>query len=164
VAVELEGDVLVYGTVLPWHADTGPSGDKQVNWAEHRRVVPIQGAEWRSLRRQHPGHTLVVAGDFNQSLGERHFYGGRELRRLLETECASADLAVLTGLAHRNVPLVNPAIDHIAVAPPAGFSVSADRVTGWEGAWEGPGRLSDHSAVAVSVAFSAGPPGKTPVD
>ena len=156
VAVELEGDVIVYGTVLPWHTDTGPSGEKQANWAEFRRVVPIQGAEWRALRQRHPGHTLIVAGDFNQSLGDRHFYGGRELRELLEGQCASADLAVLSGLAHLQVPLAQPAIDHIAVAPPAGSSARAQTVTGWEGAWDGPGRLSDHSAVAVTVEL--GPP------
>lgn len=160
VAVELEGDVIVYGTVLPWHTDTGPSGNKQVNWSEYRRVVPIQGAEWRALRKQHPGHTLIVAGDFNQSLGDRHFYGGRELRQLLESECTSADLVVFTGLAHQQAPLTHPAIDHIAVAPPAGLSAHAQSVTGWHGEWEGPGRLSDHSAVEVTVELRA--PGSEP--
>jgi endonuclease/exonuclease/phosphatase family metal-dependent hydrolase len=151
VAVELEGDVIVYGTVLPWHTDNGPSGDKSANWAEFRRVVPIQGAEWRSLREQHPGHILIVAGDLNQSLGDRHYYGGRELRQLVEDQCSAADLQVLTGLAHQQVPLAHPVIDHIALAPPAGSSARTQRLIGWEGGWEGPGRLSDHSAVGVSV-------------
>lgn len=155
VAVELESDLLVYGTVLPWHSDPGPSECKKVNWSEYRRVVPIQGAEWLALRRQHPGHTLMVAGDFNQSLGERHYYGGKELRRLLEQECTAAGLDVLTGLAHQQVPLAHPAIDHVAVAPAHGQRAHRNHLTGWEGAWEGPGRLSDHSAVVVEVQLEA---------
>lgn len=151
VAGELEGDLVVYGTVLPWHCDFGPTEREQVNWSEFRRVVPIQGAEWLALRQQHPGHTLIVAGDFNHSLGERHYYGGRELRRLLEQECAAADLDVLTGLTHQQVPLAHPAIDHVAIAPAWGQRVHLHHLTGWEGDWEGPGRLSDHSAVVVEV-------------
>jgi endonuclease/exonuclease/phosphatase family metal-dependent hydrolase len=151
VAVELEGDLLVYGTVLPWHSDPGPSDRKKVNWSEYRRVVPIQGAEWLALRKQHPEHTLMVVGDFNQSLGERHYYGGQELRRLLEQMCAAAGVEVFTGLAHQQVPLAHPLIDHVAVAPAQGHRTHLNQLTGWEGAWEGPGRLSDHSAVVVEV-------------
>jgi endonuclease/exonuclease/phosphatase family metal-dependent hydrolase len=158
VAVELEGDLIVFGTVLPWHSDRGPAEDKQLSWSEYRRVVPIQGAEWRALRQGHPGQTLIVAGDFNQSLGDRHYYGGRALRQLLEAECASADLDVLTGLAHQQAPLAWPAIDHIAVAPRSGRWARARDLAGWEGAWEGPGRLSDHSAVAVAVELLASRP------
>ena len=135
VAVELDGDLIVYGTVLPWHSDSGPSESKQVNWSEYRRVVPIQGAEWRALRQQHPGHTLIVAGDFNQSLGDHHHYGGRELRQLLEAECATADLDVLTGLAHQQAPLAFPAIDNVAVAPRFGQCAHLRDITGWYGAW-----------------------------
>lgn len=162
VAVELESDLLVYGTVLPWHSDPGPSERKKVNWAEYRRVVPTQGAEWLALRKQQPEHTLVVAGDFNQSLGERHYYGGEELRRLLEQECAAAGLNVLTGLAHQQVPLDHPAIDHVAVAPAQGQRAHLNQLTGWEGTWEGPGRLSDHSAVVVELQFETELPGTAP--
>jgi hypothetical protein len=159
VAVELEGDLLVYGTVLPWHSDPGPSEVTQVNWSEYKRVVPIQGAEWLALRQQHPEHTLIVAGDFNQSLGERHYYGGVELRKLLERQCAAADLEVLTGLTHQQVPLAHPPIDHVAVAPARGTRAHVHHVTGWEGAWSGRGRLSDHSAVVVDVQLEADRPG-----
>ena len=149
VAVELEGDVIVYGTVLPWHSDSGPAGGRQANWSEYKRVVPLQGAEWRTLRQKYPGHALVVAGDFNQSLADRHYYGGREQRRLLETTCAQSDRLLLTRAAHEQVPLAHPAIDHIAVAPPAGKVVPVRHIFGWEGAWDRPGRLSDHSGVGV---------------
>src|SRR5262245_6002288 len=32
------GALLVYGTVLPWHADPGPQGNAP-GWSEHHRVV-----------------------------------------------------------------------------------------------------------------------------
>lgn len=105
---------------------------------------------------------MIVAGDFNQSVGDRHHYGGRELRQLLEAECAAADLSVLTGMAHKQVPLACPAIDHIAVAPPSGRSVLERGLAGWEGTWEGSGRLSDHSAVVVDVELQAQRPGAAP--
>lgn len=133
-AAELEGGVIVFGTVLPWHTDTGPSGTQQVSWSEFRRVAP--------------------AGDFNQSLASSHYYGSRELRRLLEQHCEAAGLEVLTGSAHENVPLAHPVIDHIAISPRSGRSVTRTQVGGWEGAGEGPGRLSDHSGVVVSVSVA----------
>ena len=71
------------------------------------------------------------------------------MRRLLEHECAEADLVVRTGSAHKQVPLLHPAIDHVAVAPPLGWTANVESVFGWEGTWEGPGRLSDHSAVGL---------------
>jgi len=150
-AVELEDHVLIFGTVLPWHSDPGPGGSQAPNWTEFRRIVPEQGAEWLRLREQYPSHDIVVAGDFNQSLASRHYYGSRELRRLLEHQCAAAGLEVLTGLADERVPLSHPVIDHIAVSPGAGRSVSPGEVHGWEGSWDGAGRLSDHSGVVVSV-------------
>jgi endonuclease/exonuclease/phosphatase family metal-dependent hydrolase len=153
-AVEVEGDIIVYGTVLPWHTDSGPSGTGQVNWSEFRRVVPVQGAEWLRLRKRYPSHDLVVAGDFNQSLASSHYYGSRELRRLLEQHCDDAGLQVLTGSAHEQAQLAYPAIDHVAVSPREGRSVSVVDIGGWEGAWEGPGRLSDHSGVVVSVSIT----------
>ena len=39
----------------------------------------------------------------------------RELRQLLEAECAAADLDVVTGLAHQHEQLAHPTTDHIAV-------------------------------------------------
>ena len=42
----------------------------------------------------------------------------RQVRRLLEHDCAEADFVVRTGSACEPVPLLHPAIDHVAVAPP----------------------------------------------
>jgi hypothetical protein len=75
---EVAGSILVYGTVLPWHTDPGPSPDATAparNWSEFMRVTPLQGAEWQALRDEHPDSVLIVAGDLNQSLGAAHYYG-----------------------------------------------------------------------------------------
>ena len=69
-------DLIVYGTVLPWNGDAGPDKSRQAKgWAEFDRVVPEQGKEWTALRQSNPDSTLVVAGDLNQSLGQKHYYG-----------------------------------------------------------------------------------------
>ena len=73
--VDLGGDglLLVYGTVMPWHADQGDqaSGEKRPFWSEHYRVTAMQAAEWTRLRECHPGAKLCVAGDFNTEYGHR---------------------------------------------------------------------------------------------
>lgn len=75
----------------------------------------------------------------------------RERRPARPSTCRGPDLEVLTGLTHQHVPLARPAVDHVAVAPAQGQRAELRALTGWEGAWEGPGRLSDHSAVVVDV-------------
>lgn len=86
---------------------------------------------------------MIIAGDLNQSPGERDDYGDGELRSLLAKECQAADLNVLTSLAHMQVPPDQPVIDHVAVAPARGQRAHLHNEAGWEGAWERPGRLSD---------------------
>ena len=67
VAVRLDGgaagELLVYGTVLPWQhdSDQGPNPQRPVKgWAEFARVITEQGQEWLSLRNRHPEATLVL--------------------------------------------------------------------------------------------------------
>jgi hypothetical protein len=60
------GEVVVYGTVLPWNGDVGPKVESPARgWEEFRRVVPAQGQEWADLRQRFPDAALVVAGDLN---------------------------------------------------------------------------------------------------
>jgi exonuclease III len=56
-------DLVVVGTVLPW------KGDKLWPGAtDFCAAVASQAEEWRALRGGPDGGTLVVAGDFNQSV------------------------------------------------------------------------------------------------
>lgn len=146
---------LVYGTVIPYHANRGPTGAAR-NWEEHHRSIPLHGEDWRRLRSRFPDHRVIVAGDFNQSRdGRRYSWGGQwygtaKGRDLLTREleqsglvCVTEDDLVAQALVATSV------IDHICL----------DRVTAMQvvavGAWE-PGegegvRLSDHSGVYVDL-------------
>ena len=91
------GELVVYGTVLPWNGDTGPERTEPARgWDEFHRVVPEQGQEWASLRERYPSATLVIAGDLNQDLGGRHYYGTKACRALLTAQMSNAGLTCLT--------------------------------------------------------------------
>ena len=90
------GKVLVYGTVMPWHSDRGPT-DAAPNWTEHHRVVSEQVREWSELRDQHGDAAICAAGDFNMTLGGGYPYGTPEGRRLLEEGLLGAGLPALRG-------------------------------------------------------------------
>ncbi|HEX6535479.1 MAG TPA: endonuclease/exonuclease/phosphatase family protein [Gemmatimonadaceae bacterium] len=150
------GRLLVYGTVLPYHADAGRSG-RAKPWKEFRRIVPRQRADWERLRAEFPDDRLCVAGDLNQSLDERRWhgrqwYGAASTRALLLDALAAARLTCVT--AHDLVATghlsTQSTIDHICID-----LALADRVR-TVGAWEagcGDGvRLSDHNGVYVELA------------
>ncbi|SDY99936.1 hypothetical protein SAMN05661080_05229 [Modestobacter sp. DSM 44400] len=147
--------MVVYGTVLPWHTDPGPMPDPAAplpNWSEFMRVTSLQGAVWRALREENPGSVFIVAGDLNQSLGAKHYYGTTAGRQLLRDSLKQADLTCFTDDEHLPQGLLqHPPIDHICAAAPVGHVLERVDWVGWEGTWEGAGRLSDHSAVAVTL-------------
>lgn len=61
------GDMIVYGTVLPWANDKGDDGQSPM-WQVHYEQIEQQAEHWRTLRRLHPDAPLSVAGDFNQAV------------------------------------------------------------------------------------------------
>lgn len=143
------GAVIIYGTVMPWHTDPGPSGDSR-SWADHHRVLPEQAAEWAALRAAHPGVHLCAAGDFNTDLGGAHYYGTKRGRAALVDGLRAADLVCLTFTDR--VPdgwLEHPPIDHICVSAP--LRVGAAVVDAWDGTTSEGIRLSDHSALVVEL-------------
>jgi hypothetical protein len=77
------GEVVVFGTVLPWHSDRGdtPSEVPPRNWEEHHRVVSRQGAEWARLRSAHPDADLCAMGGFNTGIAAG--YGTRQGKALV---------------------------------------------------------------------------------
>lgn len=157
VAVVLDGtdrEFLVYGTVLPWHADVGDAQEQPAPkyWAEHRRVVTEQASEWKALHDQMPGTSLIVAGDWNTDLlagsgtTPRPYGLSREVQLIEET------MAIL-GLAIPTQGMADPCpqrfflIDHVAV--PGGNAVVTTREpVGRTGAV-----LSDHPLVLVTLLF-----------
>ena len=76
VCVEIDspaGPLIVYGTVLPYHADRVAS-DGYRGWQSHYESIPRHGADWRKIRQDYPTHVICVAGDFNQSRDERRWH------------------------------------------------------------------------------------------
>lgn len=142
------GAVLVYGIVLPWHTDKGPTGAAK-SWTEHHRVIPEQGEEWARLRDAHAAASLVVAGDLNTTVGCSRYYGTKLGRQLLDAALAGAGLVCVTAEPHRPEDrVVYPFIDHVCVSKE--LAVGARVLDAWEGTVDG-ARLSDHSGVVIET-------------
>ncbi len=98
------GDLVVFGTVLPWNGDVGPAEDQQGRgWDEFDRIVSDEGREWARLRKRFPEATLVVAGALNQDLGCRHYSRGFVPRPAR----ASPDAPPYSQSTYSNICLIN---------------------------------------------------------
>ena len=141
------GNLLVYGTVMPWSEDRGPAGT--ASWgAERLRVVPEQAAEWKAMWDRFPDAAICVAGDFNIHIGGG-LCGTRKGQRLLHDGLSAAGLACVTGTDRiREGKLPKPHVDHICL--PEAWAQRSRVVEAWPGTVDGV-RLSDHSAVVVQV-------------
>ncbi len=154
-AAELEGGIVIFGTVLPWDDEPGTDSDpaeSPSDWDEFKRVTPEQSKEWRKLRKNHPDKLLIVADDLNQSLGAPNWYGTYASRNLLRKCFRATGLTCLTDGDHLpDGRLQYPPIDHVCAAAPVGAVVWGADWAAWEGETPEGIRLSDHSGVAVTV-------------
>ena len=139
--------LICYGTVLPWLSDqrqfpiTGA--------AAFQASLAAQSSEWAALRSRFPDAGLLIAGDFNQDLAQKHYYGSLAGKAALQEALAAHSLSCLT--AGRNDPLLDRPgnranIDHICASHE--YSCIA------QGAWpagELPRSLSDHYGVWVEL-------------
>lgn len=145
------GDVIVYGTVLPWANDKGDD-DQARMWQIHYQQIERQAEDWRALRELHPGAPLVVAGDFNQDRDGSGWYGTHRGRGLLtqalddvDLACVTAEDVVATGKLRES-----HLIDHIALC--TRWNISPDiRLTCWEQTDPDGTHLSDHPTVAIDL-------------
>lgn len=142
------GELVVFGTVLPWHSDKGDNENAR-NWEEFYRVVPLQGLEWVRLRAAHPDAYLCVAGDLNMNLGGPHYYGTKPGRAMLEEALRAAGLTCLTRTERTKALLRHGPIDHICLS--SRLVSGSELVEAWEGTTEDGVRLSDHSGLVVTV-------------
>ena len=152
VATKHSGNMLVYGTVLPWRSDD--------RWLPNRGaeafLYALQGQEndWRRLRQKYPQDVLCVAGDFNQDLGPRLYTGTALGRTGLRNSLSNVALHCLTGEEADPVAEltanVRRNIDHICLDSRFGASSDVRR-----GAWPNTASelkgLSDHFGVWVDV-------------
>lgn len=147
--------LIVYGTVLPYHAD-GTVARGARTWSEFQRVLPLERSAWAALRADFPDDSFCLAGDLNQSLDSRRWqgrewYGTRATRAALWSALADCGLTCVT--AHDLVAAghltTRSTIDHICLDGTLAGAVRA--VGAWE-AGEGDGvRLSDHNGVWVDL-------------
>jgi len=114
--------LLVYATVMPWHSDGGdaPADPPRANWSEHRRVVPEQVKEWRTLAARYPDASLLVAGDWNTDLTvgtglTRYPYGLKEQTAQLVDTTATLGLEIVTSGQPDPGPERDWLIDHVAL-------------------------------------------------
>lgn len=144
------GPLVIYGTVLPWHADGGPAPDQAARgWAEQDRILPIQLAEWRTIQDRFPEAPLIVAGDLNMNLGGPHYYGTARGRTALQEGLRDLGLGCATTTG--DVPpglLRAPPIDHVLVR--SAWLPRTRVVSAWEGDADGV-KLSDHSGLMIEV-------------
>lgn len=104
-----------------------------------------QGQEWASLRERFPEATIIVAGDLNQDLGGKHYYGTKACRALLNTELARANLVCLTTIDRFGPEVLqHPPIDHVCAGPGRGRHFTTE-VHGWNNVVDG-AKLGDHGA------------------
>ena len=115
------GRLLLYGTVLPYHADRMTTGTART-WTEFLRVLPEQRDDWARLRAAYPDDRFCVAGDLNQSLdgrrwSGREWYGTQRTRSALREAVATAALRCVS---HRDFVaagelITRSSIDHICL-------------------------------------------------
>lgn len=145
------GQLVAYATIIPFHGARHTPGDR--NWTAHRRSLSVQLDDWRDLRNAYPTHHMVIAGDFNMSMGNSDSYVDPKSRAQMRNACEDLGLKCLTDL---DLPSVRkegkPNIDHVIASKTLAQSWD---VSLWMGTAmrDGVDRdLSDHNGVTVKFA------------
>lgn len=146
------GNILVYGTIITYAMDGVREGCKP--WQRHFEAIRSQAAEWHSLRQSYPNHLMILAGDFNENLNSKRWYGKNEAKEQIRSALMENHLQCLTD--GEEIPLVNGTgvvsrctVDHICVSQ---TGLKAAEVSGWEGTIDGTA-LSDHNGVLADIDF-----------
>lgn len=142
------GPTLVYATVLPYRDDQVKHGCER--WQRHRETLALQMADWKEMRQSMPDHHLVIAGDFNMTMGNDNAYVDKPSRSQLLTNCDLIGLRCVTDTDFR--PLVGRAnVDHLLISP----ALEADGpVDAWPGFSDAGGKrlvLSDHNGIVARI-------------
>jgi len=136
------GALIVYGSIITWHADKGSDGAAK-NWTEHHKAIEWHGRDWSKLR------PFCAAGDFNTTL-DGTYYGTKQGRDLLRTALIDGDLVCVT----QALPLT---IDHICLS--RDWANQVEHCFMWQ-AYNPAGRaISDHPGVGVDIRIPGAPYG-----
>lgn len=146
VLIESSGrsNMVVIGTVLPWMSDRlWPGADGFC------RAVTGQSCEWTRIRKKHQDSSLLIAGDFNQSIPGISRYGSSDGVRALSSELRNQDLLCLTQGEDRLTG--KPRIDHICFSRKGQQSPYLTSVTEWAVPVSNGKSITDHSGVGVEL-------------
>ena len=145
------GEVVIYACVLPWIGSPW-CGVPSAGGRAFGAALDTYRMDWKRLNEMFPKAVLIVAGDFNQDLATKHYYGSRDQRKALRAALDEAKLDAATAadsdpIAKHSAP--RACIDHICVPRSAGLTI-ADPLR-WPDQPAPARRLSDHFGVAVDV-------------
>jgi endonuclease/exonuclease/phosphatase family metal-dependent hydrolase len=151
---EKEGQrFILYATIMPAMGIEHVPGDH--GWMAHRRSLQAQMRDWAQLRKDYPNYPLVVAGDFNLSLGSSGFYGEQVARESIRRTCVELNLVLATDL---DLPRIRENgkdnIDHVLASSDLKL-VSGPRL--WmphRSRREKSTFLSDHCGITVDLALT----------
>jgi len=148
------GQMLVFGTVWPWHSDTGeyPGDPAWTNWLRQAPAIAQQAGQWTELVKQWQGSILCVAGDLNMTFGGPGAYCSREGRLEAALAMQAHDLVCTTAWARLPRDALDRApIDHILL--PHAIGCRTRVCDAWPGHPADPSRLSDHSGLIVEISL-----------
>lgn len=150
IATSPYGELIIYGGVLPWTNDW--RGFPGVNGQAFEAALSIQRDDWMRIQLNFPNATLIVAGDFNQDLAARHYYGSKRKRSLLENALRGCNVRPLTAGVNDPVGRDSPpyaCIDHICMASNMEWDLTA--TTRWPDSPTPLLPISDHFGVSVEL-------------
>ena len=144
------GPMIVYGTIITYHGDGVYEGVPA--WSRHRTAVTTQVAEWYALSQRYPDHMRIIAGDFNENLDGKRWYGVKDAKAAITTGLTEASMTcptAATDLSLINGPgrLSRSTVNHICVSE---FNATVVGVRAWEGT-QSDTVLSDHNGILVDI-------------
>ena len=150
------GEIVVYAMVLPWGGSLW-RGIPSRGGAAFAAALAAYRCDWEQLQKAFPDAIHIVAGDFNQSLVSRHYYGSNRNREVLEKAIDACNMMTVT--AGENDPVArdsspNACIDHTCISKQSGLDISTTQR--WPDLPKPEKRLSDHFGVVVELATITG--------
>lgn len=163
------GDLIVYGTILPYHMAGVNAGGKYLEqdcspWELHEKSIVGLGDDLKKLKLDYPDSPLCIAGDFNQTRDNlRGGYGNNRLKLLLGEILHKNHLNCLTEENFSENGKLNPDpktgktrrnIDHICISSAWKSLMQNLGVNAWDHFNELGFRMSDHNGVLFDFEIS----------
>lgn len=157
------GDIIVYGTILPYHG-AGVSGGKYpeqgcANWELHEKSIIGLDSDLIKIKSEYPSSTICIAGDFNQTRdNQSRGYGVNHLRSLLgeilrknEVVCLTEENFEVSGKLKPNPKTgkTRKNIDHICFSSALISSFHSMEVNAWDHFTDDNVFMSDHNGVLI---------------